>query len=223
MRFSLILVVLGLLLASTGAFAAGELWFAQDDFLMDFSNTPGNPGAAGTTISISGRIVNWETPGIVGWFAASGVGGGAQSVGTQWVTDYATTLSIFAASDPSMAGPAVWVGSGNIQTIVNKDGSEFGTGGAIRPAWETDPVSFKSIGTGEFVSSFASCDWANCQILGIPWFGTYNWNFIPVEEPHVKMTGNMQGALTCVPEPMSVVLGMMGLVTVGGFRRLRGR
>jgi hypothetical protein len=199
------------------------MWFAQDDFVMDFTNTPGNPGAPGTTLTIHGRIVNWDSPGIVGWFTASGVGAGAQSVGTQWVTNYAMTLDIFGALDNTMVGPAVWSGAGSIYTVVNQDGSEFSTATAVRPGWEVSPTSFKSIGAGEFQATYASCDWAECQILGIPWLGTYNWNFIPLEGPHVKMTGNMQGALTCIPEPMSVMLGIMGLVTVGGFRRLRGR
>jgi hypothetical protein len=224
MMAKVILVVMGLmLLVSTGAFANNVMWFAQDDFVLDFSNTPGNPGAPGTTFTITGRIVNWDNPGIVGWFKAAGIGAGAVSVGTQWVTDYATTLNIYAPLDNTMSGPAVWSGQGNLQTIVNQDGSEFGAGGAVRPSWETDPVKFKSVGSGQFSASYQGGEWADCGTLYIPWFGTYNWNYIPVAEPHSKMTGNLQGALTCVPEPMSVALGIMGLATVGGFRRFRGR
>lgn len=221
-RLMLLLVVLGLLaVSSPGAIATTNLWFAQDDFILDFSATPNNPGAPGSTIALTGRIVNWDTPGIVGWFKITGVGSGAQSVGTQWVTDYASILDIFAAADPAMSGPAVWTGAGSVQTVVNQDGSEFPSSVALRPVWETSPSSFKSVGTGQFIASFKDCEWADCDILGIPWFGTYNWNYIPVNPPHTQLTGNVQGALTCVPEPISVVLGALGLVVVGGFRRIK--
>lgn len=216
----LAVLVIALLTAfSPGAFAA-EWWFAQDDFVLDFSNTPGNPGAPGTTFALSGRIVNWDTPGIVGWFSISGVGAGAQSVGTQWVTNYASTMNIFAPLDNTMTGPAVWSGSGNLTTVVNKDGSEFSESTAIRPSWETDPHSFKSVGDGQFVASLTSNDW-DCVTLYVPWFGTYNWNYLPPTQPYLKQTGNVQGALTCVPEPISVILGGLGLAAVGAFRRLR--
>jgi hypothetical protein len=221
-KLMMVLVVLGLLaVSSPGAFATDNWWFAQDDFVLDFSATPNNPGAPGATIALTGRIVNWDAPGIVGWFQISGIGSGAQSVGSQWVTDYISNLDIFGPLDNTMVGAPVWSGAGVVQTVVNQDGSEFPASGAIRPGWETNPSSFKSVGTAEFVASYASCDWATCEILGVPWFGTYNWNYIPNTPPYLKQTGNMQGALTCIPEPISVVLGALGLAAVGGFRRLR--
>jgi hypothetical protein len=222
-RALLVVIVIGLLAVwSPGAFGANDWYLAQDDFLLTYA-APNNPGAPGSTFSADGRLMPWATNTISNWFAISGASAlGAQSVGTQWVTDYAgSTLNIY-ADNLGNPGALVWTGTADhLYTIVNKSGAEFAVTDPPydRPSYSTDPSKFNSVGSGLFTRTAGT--WT-CPQVSLPWLGTYNWNYVyDGQGNQIKQKGNIQAKLTCVPEPMSVMLGALGLAAVGGFRRFR--
>lgn len=211
-----------MLLVSTGAFAATPEWYlAQDDFVLTYA-VPNNPGSAGSSFFADGRLMPWSNNTITHWFDISGSTAlGAQSVGNQWVTDYSGSVLTIYADNLGVPGPIVWQGTAtSLVTIVNKDASLFPVTDPPydRPAYATDPDNFNSVGDALFVRT--SGTWLDNEVV-IPWLGTYNWNYVYDQQGNqVKQKGNMQGKLT-IPEPMSVILGVVGLAAVGGFRRLR--
>lgn len=221
----LMVLVLGLtLLGSMGVLADDEWYLAQDDFILTYA-VPNNPGSAGSTFIADGRLMPWGSNTVTYWFDINGSTAlGAQSVGSQWVTDYAGSVLSLYADNLGVPGALVWQGTATrLITIVNKDGSLFPANDPPfdRPAYATDPSNFNSVGDAMFVRTGGT--WTAAEIY-LPWLGTYNWNYVydPANGDQVKQKGNMQGKLT-IPEPMSLILGSLGLMAVGGFRRLRGK
>jgi len=236
-RLLLVTVALALLavLSTTAAYAVypTNWWFAQDDALLDFSATPGNPGGAGATFSVSaGTLAKYnDASSVLGNFTIAGTWASLVTTPTEYVTTYNSTITITGIN--GYAGSS-WIGSGNIVTRVQK--TSVVSGNPLLPdTYLTSSLGlpvptngsglqneYRSIGYGDFVASVATGNFAGITEFQAPWLGTYNWRYdFNANGLPVKQHSNAQGELNAVPEPMSILLGIMGLGSVAGFRKLR--
>jgi len=218
MKKILFLVVV-LLVASVVSANAGQYYFAQDDFTLTFG-AQGQPGAAGGTFTATGYIKQWTANTAIAWFSLTGkTTAGAAPVGTQYLTTYdLSTLTIYAGLVKGNTTTTLWAGNGWLNTLVNADASTFTPN--IQPWYETQPVQYNSIGSADFMATSTSGTFTSPEFVAQ--LGTYNWSYDNVT-PALRTTqfGNTQGKLEAVPEPMSVMLGIMGLGSVAGFMKLR--
>lgn len=195
--------------------------FTQDDFTLTFG-TEGNPGSANSVFSSDGRVLAWPSETLTAFYVLTGsTSAGAVDTGTQWHTvyDVNTTLTIYDFDKTTK----LWEGSGWVDTYVNKDGSTFAASNYDRPAWETEPTLFQSVGSGFFTATLTTSS-LQSNTLVVPWLGTYNWNYYDSDGngiPNAQI-GNAQGKLK-VPEPMSLLMLGFGLVGLAGLRRKLGK
>jgi len=222
-----IILIAALLVAVTlGAACANTMYFAQDDFWLKFG-TFGQPGSAGGEFFAAGTLKDWTINADLAYFEVHGfTAAGAQPVGSEWVTLYGfnTTLTVKNLVNNNI----MWQGSGWLDTHVNMDGSAFAATG--RPTYENEPTTYLSKGTGMFYQTFTTINW-NVQTFYVPWLGTYNWGYSDRTDPDnivavpanlaTHQSGNVQGKLVAIPESMSIILGALGLGSIGGLRRLR--
>lgn len=236
MRFYALIALAALLALSAGAVQAQEWYLAQDDFTQWF--TAGVEGGPADFVS-SGQLMSWAAGpsgdgNIVAYFTIAGSTTGVASAtpvtgGTQYVTPYSATMSVRVGSSPTST--LLWQGNATfLDTKVVKDGT--GTTVSVpwnavdfpRPSWETEPTSFLSVGSGSFARTGGL--WLYTA-MELPWLGTYNWRYGTEGDsssPYYGLPyqrGNIQGAIIAVPEPMTVMLAMLGLGSVAGFGRLR--
>lgn len=222
---SLVFVLLVALSVSASA-AVGDIYFAQDDFTLTWSN---GLGSVGSTINASGLLAK-PSGATFGTFGMTGTQNVAVlDLGWGYKTVYDATLTI-----QDFSSNILWSGTGSVYTLVNKAGGPwlpdyFDATGYDSPAgWNLGDGSnagpyaenFRSVGAGMFDTRTGGI-WSTVEIM-VPWLGTYDWTYTEgTTLASGQQNGNMQGKLECVPEPLSVVLGFMGLGTVAGFRRLR--
>lgn len=222
-------------LSTTAAYAVypTNWWFAQDDALLDFSGTPGNPGGAGATFTVTaGTLAQYnDASSVLANFVISGNWAGVVSTPTEWVTTYSSTINITGIN--AYAG-SIWTGTGNIVTRVQK--TSVVSGNPLLPdTYLTSSLGlpvptngsglqpeYRSFGYGNFSATAASGNFVGITDFVAPWLGTYNWRYdfdnagLPI-----KQHSNAQGQLSAVPEPMSIMLGIMGLGSLAGFRKLQ--
>jgi len=236
-KLLLMTVALALLVALSTAAAYAvyptNWWFAQDDALLDFSGTPGNPGGAGATYSVTaGTLAQYnDASSVLANFVITGNWTGLVTTPTEYVTTYASTMTITGIN--AYAG-SNWTGTGNIVTRVKK--TSIVSGNPLLPdTYLTSSLGlpvptngsglqseYRSIGYGDFVMTAATGNFASTVEFVAPWLGTYNWRYdFNGQGQPVKQHSNAQGQLVAVPEPMSILLGLMGLSSVAGFRKLR--
>ena len=207
--------------------------FAQDDFILDFNGPNGTQtgtdiGSDGSRILSWGTLGDWVTGNVVAYYLIDGIQtSGAWNVGnTEFTTIYNSTLYIYSdafnvdavnrlSGDMGYvaSGNNLWTGTGDISTKVQPTANPMvPTSYAYnpitmpRPAYETEPTSFKSIGDGLFNSKLSG-SWG-CPMLNLDWFGTYNWRYenIPnTSTSYDRQLGNAQGVVSCVPEPATFV------------------
>lgn len=209
-------------MAATSAFAIASFWFAQDNFTLKFGQT-GAPGSAGGVFTSTGNLKDWSVNSNVAWFKLTGSNPvAAQLVGDKYYTDYVSTMTIYAGALGDTT-TTLWTGAGGITTIINADGSKFAA--PVRPAYETQPVQYQGWGHGDFTATSTSTAFSNA-LFKIEWLGSYNWGYDNAVggsygPNSTYQNGNIQAKATAVPEPFTVVLGILGLSSVAGFRRLR--
>jgi len=207
-----ILVFAVMLLMVANVANATDWYFAQDD-VVEYHN--GNPlTTPGVSFIADGTIANWSAPNtvIANYQLASTALVSFTGDADEWFTTYQTTLTI---SDLS---GTLWSGSGTVTNIVQKnhvlglnDGYTY-TAPFVIPNLTED--YYESYGYGSWTKSAGT--WTN-PIMLMDWMGTYD------QRTGIGNTimANAQGRLQAVPEPISMILGAMGLAAVGGFKRFR--
>lgn len=226
MKVLLFVLVMLVAISVSASAAVGGIYFAQDDFIMRWTS---GLGSIGTTIVADGDIA-YPTGSVLGTFDLTGTQNVAVlDLGWGYKTTYDATLTI-----KDISNTVLWNGTGSVYTIVNKTGGPwlpayFDATGYDHPAgWnlgdgnDVGPYAenFRSIGAGSFDVK-VSGTWSD-PVIAIPWLGTYDWRYIDGStQQSGQLNGNMQGKLQAVPEPMSVMLGLMGLGSIAGLRKLR--
>lgn len=226
MKILMFVFVLLVAFSAVASASIGDIYFAQDDFKLTWTNGLGSIGSA---IYAKGDLA-YANGNVLGSFTLSGAQNTAVvDLGWGYKTVYDATLTL--EDDFSNV---LWSGTGSIDMSVNKAGGPlfpvfFDATGFDHPAdWSLGEGSlhgpyaenFRSIGHGFFGTKMGG-SWTDSAI-SVPWVGTYNWRYtqgstIESGQQH----GNLQGKLNCVPEPMSVMLGLLGLSSVAGFCKLR--
>jgi hypothetical protein len=217
---SVLVVALLISLSAVSASALNFPYFTQDDFALTFG-TANNPGSANSSYESAGRVTNWSANIIAYGYSLSGITTGAVSDGAgHWVTTYTGTLTIFEYLINPNPSNVFWTGTGSVTTIVNQNGSTVPAANYTRPSYESTSnpnLQFSSVGYGAF-SGAGNADWSAVTELSIPWFGTYNWNYLdPDHDGDIEaQRGNAEGMLT-VAEPGTIMLLGFGLFGLAGF------
>ena len=216
----LLLFAAVLLLASMMTSANASWYFSQDDFYL---NMPGWEGSAGQNAFSDGTLNKWTAPEIVAWYQLTGTNTvGAVPVGGQWYTVYDTaTLKLWGSYNPILGySNLLWEGTGFWNTYVNIDQSLFDATAYNRPAYETEPTTFQSVGNGWF--DYTAGSWTGWESMEVKWLGTYNWRYLEGS----FMIGNAQAEINpiaLIPEPGSLLALGAGLAGLAGMIRRRRR
>ena len=219
---SILVVVSVLLTVATSLWAMPlDAYFAQDDFVLTFGSL-GNPLASDATIVANGRLLNWTTNKISGWFTISAAAtNAAQIVNDQWITNFDQgTFKI--TSGINGGGSVLW--SGTVDQFIVKGYTNPGISIPAtfsRPSYESEPTEFLAVGDAAFTRT--SGTWTD-QSLKLDWMGSYNWSYDAdtVSESSL-IYGNLQGRLI-VPEPGSILMLAFGTASlVGTVLRKRAR
>ena len=235
-RLVLLIVVLmltvGIANAQTLVIAPDPI-FAQDDFILDFNGPNGTQtgtdiGSDGSKLLTWGTLGDWNTGNVVAYYLidAVQVSGSWNTGNTEFTSVYNSNLYIYSeafnvdavnrlSADMSYvaSGNNLWTGTGSIFTKVKPTANPiipvsyaYNPITMPRPAYETEPTSFKSIGDGLFNNKLSG-EWG-FPVLSLDWFGTYNWRYenIPsTSTAYDRQIGNAQGAISTVPEPATFV------------------
>ncbi len=216
MRLGILLVALALLIATTAS--ANGLFFLQDDFDQAFVN---GIGQAGMVVTGSGWVKDWSTGVNLYYFTLNATNSSAgYVVGSEFRTDYDQATM-------------TWYAPGTADVVNSMDGWFYTkvklTGNG--PQWPDyydatvyDGPGYTGLGEGSspvrpYAENFRSVGGGHFGDFSLEWLGTYNWGYYTDGQGILHQTGNIQAKV--VPEPMSVMLGVLGLSSVAGLRRLR--
>lgn len=188
-------------------------YFLQDDFIMTFGQT-GDMLAAGTEMSGSGRLLDWDKNKLVGWFAFDAkVTYAGQASNGEWMLTFDD--GTFNITKPT-GGTTLWAGTIDHFTIkgYTDPSTRFAAANYLRPIYENQPTEFISVGGAKFIRTAGA--WTDPTLL-LDWIGAYNLNLdadTPAESTNIF--GNLQARLV-VPEPAGIVAMICGLVGLVGF------